>query len=567
MDDAWISDNSDIEIDEADPPSSVFDGLRRGFLLEKPSNLKDRVPAPHMPRHQSELPLTQNAPATQVKCTPNAPAIREKHTLREDILQELGHLQGTYGPASREEAIPIPYQEISGFFFKIEKWLLQTCQESESHALKRVEEAAKRIEEAADKLQHTKPAISYAQAARMGSARAMPAHDTPTVTHPKTEKSVIIKITDKDEAKNIKSQSRKDIAYRIQHAAGGAQAAYTVLAVRQLKSGDLAVHMDSVAGRKEMEEKKEWIKAIALSAIARKETWPVMVHGVKIADLPLDAWEKQAKRLIKENAKLHPDLQIRGLRWLGRTDGKQFSTLIIEADSAEHANRMICEGVIMGFDLKLVERYDTKCRITQCFKCQKYGHISSICLNAQKCGYCGDGHSTESCSEKTQATHMRCAGCNGGNHTAWSKDCPARIKELGRAKAVKLTLSRLFPVASLTQLFTRPFKGQQSEITRSTGASQEECMRLTGAAQGNGEAPEAPKKRKLNPVGRPIGAVNKAKTLGGSAGANSSILDFNFTSSQAQHASGTQNAGEMPANSMPEEDSTMNGVTSDISEL
>jgi len=79
---------------------------------------------------------------------------------------------------------------------------------------------------------------------------------------------------------------------------------------------------------------------------------------------------------------------------------------------------------------------------------------------------------------------------------------------------------------------------------------------------------EAPKKRKLNPIGRPIGAVNKAKTLSGPARANnSSILDFTFTTSQTQRASGTQNAGDTPASSMPAEDSTMNGVTSNKSEL
>jgi hypothetical protein len=60
----------------------------------------------------------------------------------------------------------------------------------------------------------------------------MSAQDTPPRIHPKEEKSVIVKITDKDEAKNIKSQSRKDIAHRIQKAVGGAQAAHTVLAVR-----------------------------------------------------------------------------------------------------------------------------------------------------------------------------------------------------------------------------------------------------------------------------------------------------------------------------------------------
>jgi hypothetical protein len=73
-----------------------------------------------------------------------------------------------------------------------------------------------------------------------------------------------------------------------------------------------------------------------------------MVYGTKIADLPLNAWEKQAKHLTKENAKLHPGLQIRGQKWLGRTDGKEFSILIIEADSVKQANRIIREGVIIG---------------------------------------------------------------------------------------------------------------------------------------------------------------------------------------------------------------------------
>jgi hypothetical protein len=44
----------------------------------------------------------------------------------------------------------------------------------------------------------------------------------PLRIHPKEENNVIVKITDKAEAQNIKNQSRKDIAYRIQKAAGGA---------------------------------------------------------------------------------------------------------------------------------------------------------------------------------------------------------------------------------------------------------------------------------------------------------------------------------------------------------
>jgi hypothetical protein len=319
--------------------------------------------------------------------------------------------------------------------------------------------------------------------------------------------------------------------------------------------------MDSAAGKKEMEEKKEWVKAISTSAETRKRSWPIIVHGIKVADHQLDAWEKQAKRIVQENAKLHPSLQIRGLRWLSRIDGKEFSTLIIEADSAEHANRMICEGVITGYDFKVAERYDTKCRITQYFKCYKYGHISSICLNAQKCGFCGEGHSTDACADKTQATLKKCAGCNGGNHTAWSRDCPARVKELQRVKAAQLSLPKLFPVATAERFFTGSTRAGN---TRLSGASQVESTRPPGASQVNGDAPDASKKRKLNPIGRPTGAVSKAKTIDRGAGANS-ILNFT-TSSQAQPAPSKQNAGETPASNIPADDPTINGNMSDICE-
>jgi hypothetical protein len=385
--------------------------------------------------------------------------------------------------------------------------------------------------------------------------------DSPPFVRPKDEKRVIVKITNKSEVKNIQSQSKKDIIQRIQHAAGGTQATHTVLAVQQLKSGDLAVHMDSIEGRKEIEKQEDWIKAIASSAVTKQRTWPVMAHGIKVADFPLDAWEKQAKRLTKENEKLHPNLQIQGLRWLARTNSKQFSTLVIETASAEQANHLIREGIITGYDLKTVERYDTICRITQCFKCQKYGHISTICMNAEKCGYCGEEHSSEACAKKTQATRMKCAGCNGGNHTAWSKICPARIKELGRAKAAKLALPSLFPVASVAQFIKNSFRGHQTELERPTGVSQAKSAHLAGVAQmAAEEALEMPKKRKLNSIGRPKGSTNKAKIPNGFATSNSSILDFNFLLSQAPQSSGLQSAGNIPINNTPAEASSTNNI-------
>jgi hypothetical protein len=81
-------------------------------------------------------------------------------------------------------------------------------------------------------------------------------------------------------------------------------------------------------------------------------------------DYQLDAWEKHAKNIEKENAKLIPNLKIRGIRWLKRINKKEFSPLIIEVDSAKQANRLIIEGVVLGYNLKVAKRYDVSCRIT-----------------------------------------------------------------------------------------------------------------------------------------------------------------------------------------------------------
>jgi hypothetical protein len=166
------------------------------------------------------------------------PSEQAKRACNEEVLREIQYLKNNFGPSLGEDALPIPYTEAERLFQIIETWTRQASQTEAINACERVEKAAKTIEEAVAKLQSAQP-ISYAQAARRGGAQAteFTLETTPRV-HPKEEKGVIIKIADKEEAREIKEQSRKEIASRIQQAAGGTKANHTVLAVRQLKSGD-----------------------------------------------------------------------------------------------------------------------------------------------------------------------------------------------------------------------------------------------------------------------------------------------------------------------------------------
>ena len=54
--------------------------------------------------------------------------------------------------------------------------------------------------------------------------------------------------------------------------------------------------------------------------------------------------------------------------------------------------------------------------ITQCFRCQQWGHRQSACAKQVKCGFCAGQHQTRECKKERPS----CANCGKG-HTAWHK--------------------------------------------------------------------------------------------------------------------------------------------------
>lgn len=72
--------------------------------------------------------------------------------------------------------------------------------------------------------------------------------------------------------------------------------------------------------------------------------------------------------------------------------------------------------------------------LTQCRRCQAFGHGTDHCAMIPKCMVCGDSsHDKDNCPVK-EITQFKCANC-GGNHKSNFWDCPIRKKVLdSRAK-------------------------------------------------------------------------------------------------------------------------------------
>lgn len=67
--------------------------------------------------------------------------------------------------------------------------------------------------------------------------------------------------------------------------------------------------------------------------------------------------------------------------------------------------------------------YINKRRITQCHKCQVWGHATSNCYAVPACLKCAEGHLTQDC-KKASTTPARCVN-SGSDHPANATCCVA----------------------------------------------------------------------------------------------------------------------------------------------
>ena len=74
-------------------------------------------------------------------------------------------------------------------------------------------------------------------------------------------------------------------------------------------------------------------------------------------------------------------------------------------------------------------------RVTTCFKCQKFGHMSSQCRSiVNHCGKCGKEHDTRECKEEV----FSCTRCqskkNKCDHPAFDRTCPEYLAEIEKLR-------------------------------------------------------------------------------------------------------------------------------------
>ncbi len=128
------------------------------------------------------------------------------------------------------------------------------------------------------------------------------------------------------------------------------------------------------------------------------------------------------KKLIKDNARLHENLEILRIVWLKKVveSEKIHSSLIVEIIIKAMMNQLMNESMLNLYQECSCKLFKKNCHITQCYRCFEFDHMIRFCKKKQRCAKCTDKHHIKECM--MSLNKRRCINCNE-DHKLWRHIC------------------------------------------------------------------------------------------------------------------------------------------------
>jgi hypothetical protein len=101
----------------------------------------------------------------------------------------------------------------------------------------------------------------------------------------------------------------------------------------------------------------------------------------------------------------------------------------INVNLLNHSHKYV-DDIVVKWDL--MKKSNKK--VTQCFRCQQWGHSSINCGFPARCVKCSETHDKGSCPRTSREGDPTCCNC-GGPHTSSHRGCPAYKKHLEKLQA------------------------------------------------------------------------------------------------------------------------------------
>ena len=265
-----------------------------------------------------------------------------------------------------------------------------------------------------------------------------------------------------------------------------------IRAVRKLPSGDILIHTESQETKLFLEKDSSWTATIFnTKAIVQPKRFPVLVHGVRTADIQPENLEDTCKKIQTSNPSLGKQITILRAYWSKKSiaQKKQVTSLHLDLSTRQQANLLIENGLVLGHRLHEVEPFLANTVIAQCFKCFGCGHQAHACRNRTACGACGGQHERRACPIPENLLKPKYCNCQG-SHPAWASTCPVRQEAAKKAREAWISRPGKYKIPISTSLtpvpqspatsfsFSQPLPGRKN-VKR---LSQPEAQRESGEA-------------------------------------------------------------------------------------
>lgn len=201
-----------------------------------------------------------------------------------------------------------------------------------------------------------------------------------------------IRIQDEEEKTQISKLTSEELVKKI--------GMKEIIGARQMVNGQVKVYYAEAVTKQIMERQKDWTQNLATTAQVASENYQVLIHG-----MPFSFEPESPNHLIglqNANDAHTPGIKIQRAAWLKKVKDseKRAGSMIVWFEKLEHADKAINKGIMWKYELKTTEIFRSGTRTTQCFGCQRFGHIAKMCTQGSKCGQCAGDHNTKDCNGK-----------------------------------------------------------------------------------------------------------------------------------------------------------------------